>query len=88
MPTFVFAFLSPSFNVLNGYFYELKLCVPFTDNVKQKTSLFSVQRKVNKSQQFQGFCSFVSSHLCPVHKVNAFSWLTLLIFWQLPLFEF
>ena len=88
MPTFVFAFLSPFFNVLNGYFYGLKLRVPFTGNVKQKTSLFSVQGKSNKSQQFQGFCSFVSSHLCQVHKVNAFSCLTQLIFWQLPMFEF
>ena len=63
MPTFVFAFLSPFFNVLNGYFYGLKLRVPFTGNVKQKTSLFSVQGKINKSQQFQGFCPFVSSHV-------------------------
>ena len=60
-----------------------KLCVPDTDDVKQKTSLISLQGKICLVL-FHGFCSFVLCHLCPVHKVNAsctrigfYCWITL-----------
>ena len=45
-------------------------CTPGTDDVKQKTSLFSVHGKLC-FVLFPGFCSFVLRHLCLVHKVNA-----------------
>ena len=41
-----------------------------TDEVKQKTSLFSVQGKICLAL-FCGFCFFVLHHLCQVHLVNA-----------------
>ena len=47
-----------------------KLCVLHTDDVKEKTSLFSVQGKICLVL-FHGFCSFLLRHLCPVHEVNA-----------------
>ena len=60
-----------------------KLCVLDTDDVKQKTSLFSVQGRISLVL-FHGFCSFVLCHLCPVRKVNAsctrigfYCWITL-----------
>ena len=40
-----------------------------TDDVKQKTSLFSVQRKICLVL-FHSFSSFVLRHLCPVHEVS------------------
>ena len=43
----------------------LLLCVLGTDEVKQKTSLFSVQGKICL-ELFHGFCSFFLHHLCMV----------------------
>ena len=48
--------------------FHSKLRVLDTDDVKQKTSLFSVQ---GKSAWYCLCCSFVSRHLCPVHTINA-----------------
>ena len=48
--------------------FHSKLRVLDTDDVKQKTSLFSVQ---GKSAWYCLCCSFVSPHLCPVHTINA-----------------
>ena len=60
-----------------------RLRVPDTNEVKQKTSLFSVQGKICLVL-FHGFCSFLLRHLCPVHKANAsctrigfYCWITL-----------
>ena len=52
------------------YKFQLKLCVLETDDVKQKTSLFSVQGK-SAWYVFMVSCSFVLRHLCLVHKINA-----------------
>ena len=43
----------------------LSLLVLETDDVKQKTSLFSVQGKIYLVL-FHGFCCFVLCHQCPV----------------------
>ena len=51
--------------------FHSKLCVLDTNDVKQKTSLFSVQGKSAWYILFQGSCYFVLRHLCPVHKINA-----------------
>ena len=48
--------------------FQSKLCVLDTDDVKRKTSLFSVQGK-SVWYCFMVFCSFVLHHLCPVHKI-------------------
>ena len=50
--------------------FQSKLRVLDTDDVKQKTSLFSVQGK-SAWYVFLIFCSFVLCHLCLVHKINA-----------------
>ena len=50
--------------------FQSKLRVLDTDDVKQKTSLFSVQGK-SAWYVFMIFCSFVLCHLCLVHKINA-----------------
>ena len=50
--------------------FQSKLRVLDTDDVKQKTSLFSVQGK-SAWYVFLNFCSFVLCHLCLVHKINA-----------------
>ena len=50
--------------------FRSKLRVLDTDDVKQKTSLFSVQGK-SAWYCFMVFCSFVLCHLCLVHKINA-----------------
>ena len=50
--------------------FQSKLRVLDTDDVKQKTSLFSVQGKY-AWYCFMVFCSFVLRHLCLVHKINA-----------------
>ena len=52
--------------LLNGKRPRSKLRVPDKDDVKQKTSLFSVQGKICLV-----FCSFVLRDLCPVNEVNA-----------------
>ena len=56
-----------------------KLCVQDTDDVNQKTSLFSVQGKICLVL-FHGFCSFLSCHLCPVHEVNAITVFCMVLF--------
>ena len=50
--------------------FQSKLRVLDTDDVKQKTSLFSVQGK-SAWYVFLNSCSFVLCHLCLVHKINA-----------------
>ena len=50
--------------------FQSKLRVLDTDDVKQKTSLFSVQGK-SAWYVFKLFCSFALCHLCLVHKINA-----------------
>ena len=50
--------------------FQSKLRVLDTDDVKEKTSLFSVQGK-SAWYCFMVLCSFVSCHLCPVRKINA-----------------
>ena len=50
--------------------FQSKLRVLDTDDVKQKTSLFSVQGK-SAWFCFMVFCSFVLCHLCLVHKIDA-----------------
>ena len=49
--------------------FQSKLRVLDTHDVKEKTSLFSVQGK-SPWYCFMVLCSFVSSHLCPVHKIT------------------
>ena len=56
--------------LLNGKRPRSKLRVPDKDDVKQKTSLFSVQGKICLVLFPEWFFSFVLSHLCPVHEVN------------------
>ena len=52
--------------------YGSKLHVQVTDDVKQKTSWFSVQGKISAWFCFMVFAFFVFfCHLCPVHEVNA-----------------
>ena len=50
--------------------FQSKLSVLDTDDVKQKTSLFSVQGK-SAWYVFMTVCSFVLCRLCLVHKINA-----------------
>ena len=50
--------------------FQSKLHVLDTDDVKQKTSLFSVQGK-SAWYVFMVICSFVLCLLCLVHKINA-----------------
>ena len=50
--------------------FPSELRVPDTDDVKQKTSLFSVQGRISLVF-FHGFCSFVLCHLCPVQEVTS-----------------
>ena len=50
-------------------FIGSKLCVLDTDDLKIKTSLFSVQGKIYLVL-FHDSCSIVLRHLCPVHEVN------------------
>ena len=49
--------------------FQSKLRVLDTDDVKENTSLFSGQGK-STWYCFMVLCSFVSCHLCPVHKIN------------------
>ena len=49
--------------------FQSKLRVLDTHDVKEKTSLFSVQGK-SAWYCFMVLCSFVSCHLCPVHKIT------------------
>ena len=49
-----------------------------TDDVKQKTSLFSVQEKP-AWYVFMVFCSFVLCHLCLVHKINTQTLITAIL---------
>ena len=58
--------------------FQSKLRVLETDNVKQKTSLFSVQGK-SAWYVFMFFCSFVLCHLCLVHKINAHTSITAIL---------
>ena len=48
---------------INGSKFQSKLCVPDTDDVKQKTSLFSVQGK-SAWYVFMVLCSFVLYVIC------------------------
>ena len=49
--------------------FQSKLRVLDTHDVKEKTCLFSVQGKC-AWYCFMVLCSFVSCHLCPVHKIT------------------
>ena len=50
--------------------FQSKPRVVDTNDVKQKTSLLSVQGKICLVL-FHGFCSFVLCHLCPVQEVTS-----------------
>ena len=59
--------------------FQSKLRVLETDDVKQNTSLFSVQGKY-AWYVFMVFCSFVLCHLCLVHKINAQTPITAILY--------